>query len=179
MDRESVTSWPAIFAGAAVALATSIFLTLLAAGFGLSVGYGGLASRASLATFTPEMGAWAIAIQVIAGGLGGYLAGRLRHHWLTAHADEAHFRDTAQGLVAWALATIAGVVLAVTVFTPYAAALAPMSAVADIDPARAANIAAQSAFFAAVGMLLSAFVAAVAGRIGGLRSEEMVAKGRT
>jgi hypothetical protein len=173
---EPALSWSAIFAGAFVALATSIFLTLLAAGFGYDLAAGGLSTRQSLAAFTPEAGAGAIAIQVISAALGGYLAGRLRHHWLSAHTDEAHFRDTAQGLIVWALATVIGLVLAATIVAPYAAQLAEATALvvptqADID--RANHVLAQSAFFTAVGMVLSAFVAAVAARIGGLRTEDM------
>ncbi|HEY1753143.1 MAG TPA: hypothetical protein VGG29_17935, partial [Caulobacteraceae bacterium] len=76
---EPALSWSAIIAGAFVAVATSIFLTLLAAGFGYDVAAGGLASRQSLMDFTPKVGGGAIAIQVISAGIGGYLAGRLRH----------------------------------------------------------------------------------------------------
>lgn len=178
---EPVLSWSAIFAGAFVSLAISILLTLLAAGFGYDLAASGLSTRQSLAGFTPEAGAGAIAIQVIAAGLGGYLAGRLRHPWFSAHTDEAHFRDTAQGLIVWALASIAGLVLAATVVAPYAAQLAEATAPvvptpADLD--RAAHVLSQSAFFTAVGMLLSAFVAAVAARIGGLRTEDMHGKAR-
>lgn len=122
--RESVVSWPAIFAGAVVAVAVGLLLTLLAAGFGLSVSFPGLSTQASLQAFTPELGAAAIVIQVICGGLAGYIAGRLRTVWLHAHGDEAHFRDTAHGLVAWALATLTGVILAATVLGPYAERLA-------------------------------------------------------
>jgi hypothetical protein len=57
--------------------------------------------------------------------------------------------------------------------------LAPAAAAAPpADPDRAAHIASQSAFFTAVGMVLSAFVAAVAARIGGMQTEHMHAKGR-
>ena len=176
---EPEISWSAIIAGATVALATSLFLTLLAAGFGYRFGFGGLSSRSSLEAFSPIFGAGAIAAQVVSAGLGGYIAGRLRHQWLSAHLDEAHFRDTAHGLLAWALSTVVGVVLAATVLIPYAeqlaAPIAPTVLTAD-EALRASNIAMQAAFFTAVGMLLSAFVAAVAGRIGGLRNEEMHAK---
>jgi len=178
---EPAISWAAIFAGAVVALAASVFLSLLAAGFGFDLAAGGLSTRRSLAAFTPELGASAIAIQVISAGLGGYLAGRLRHPWLAAHSDEAHFRDTAHGLITWAIATVAGVVLAASVLAPYAEQLAsvtsPTSTTAA-DPARAAHILVQSAFFTAVGMVLSAFTASVAARVGGLRMEDMHAKGR-
>jgi hypothetical protein len=183
---EPVLSWSAIFAGAVVGLAISVFLTLLAAGFGYDVAAGGLATRQSLTDFTPQVGAGAVAIQVISAGIGGYLAGRLRHAWPTTHLDEAHFRDTAQGLIAWALATVAGLTLAATVIGPAAAQLAAATTLAvttgaatssvPVDPVRAAHILAQSAFFTAVGMLLSAFIAAVAARIGGLRTEHMLAR---
>ncbi|WP_433706244.1 hypothetical protein [Paraburkholderia sacchari] len=39
-------------------------------------------------------------------GLGGYLAEHLRRHSPSASADETHFRDTAHGFLAWALATL-------------------------------------------------------------------------
>jgi hypothetical protein len=178
---EPALSWSAIFAGAVVAVATSILLTLLVAGFGYDLAAGGVSTRQSLTAFTPELGAGAIAIQVVSAGLGGYLAGRLRHPWFSAHADEAHFRDTAQGLITWAIATLAGLVLAVTVITPYAeqlVAIAPPAAMTAADAARAAHVLVQSAFFAAVGMVLSAFTAAVAARIGGFRTEDMHAKAR-
>jgi hypothetical protein len=171
-------SWGAIFAGAAVGLGISLVLTVLAAGLGLSLGYPGLATRASLGAFTPEFGAYAVAVQVLSAGFAGYLAGRLRHIWADAHGDEAHFRDTAHGAVAWALMTLAGVVLAALVLGPYLDALSgPIAAAATpVDAERAAKIAAQSSFFIAVGMLLSAFTAAVAGRIGGMQAETMHAR---
>ncbi|HKT54290.1 MAG TPA: hypothetical protein VJP88_07545 [Caulobacteraceae bacterium] len=182
---EPPLSWSAIIAGAAVALATSILLTLFAAGFGYDLAMGDLASPASLKAFTPEVGAGAVAIQVISAGIGGYLAGRLRPGWPSAHLDEAHFRDTAQGVIAWALATVIGLILAAALLTPYAERLAATVAVSGPPPeltaddaVRAGHVLAQSAFFTALGMLVSAFIAAVAARLGGLRTEEMHEKGR-
>jgi len=175
---EPPLSWSAIFAGVAAALAVAILLTVLASGFGYSLSMGGLWSRATLAAFTPMLGAAAVAVQVISAGLGGYLAGRLRHHWLRAHIDEAHFRDTAHGLIVWSVATLAGVVLVSMVLAPYSERLALLAvatnaAVAPFDPTRAAQIMAQAAFFSGVGMLLAAFTAAVAARVGGERTEKM------
>ena len=48
--------------------------------------------------------------------LGGYITGRLRTRWTGVHSDEVLFRDTAHGLLAWAVATvmIAGVALNAT-----------------------------------------------------------------
>ena len=170
-----VVSWSAVFAGAAVSLALSMLLTALGAGFGMSLAVGGVASRGSLSGFTPVLGAWMIVGQVLCGAFGGYLAGRLRHRWTALHADEVHFRDTAHGLLAWAISTVAGVVLVAAVVGPYAESLAAASAVAGtpVAPLNPA-IAAQSSFFIAIGMLLSAFVACVAAALGGLRNEEML-----
>ena len=165
-------------AGAIVAVAISVLLTLAGAGLGFAVPYSPLGSRASLSGFTREVGAGAIVIQVLSSALGGYLAGRLRTVWHRVHDDEAHFRDMAHGLVVWAVATVTVLVLASAVLGPYADSLSLQLATAPPAPTpeeaqRAANIAAQSALFMAIGMLLSAFVAAVAGRIGGMRNEHM------
>jgi hypothetical protein len=51
--------------------------------------------------------AWMVVTQVLAGGLGGYLAGRLRTRWTRIHTDEVYFRDTVHGFLAWAAATVA------------------------------------------------------------------------
>ncbi|HEY1561379.1 MAG TPA: hypothetical protein VGF71_10880 [Caulobacteraceae bacterium] len=170
-------SWSAIFAGSLVAVATSVFLTVLASGFGYELAAVALGSQRSLDAFTPSLGAAGIAIQVISAGLGGYLAGRLRHPWNFVHHDEAHFRDTAHGLIVWALSAIASLILFVVVIAPLTLEQSPVAPSMAADPDRAAHIFAQAAFFAAVGMLLSAFIAAVAARIGGLQFEHMGQKG--
>jgi hypothetical protein len=38
--------------------------------------------------------------------MGGYLAGRLRTKWVQVHTDEVYFRDTAHGLLVWALGMV-------------------------------------------------------------------------
>jgi hypothetical protein len=45
-------------------------------------------------------------MQLAASAVGGYLAGRLRTKWPDANRDEVYFRDTAHGLLAWAVATL-------------------------------------------------------------------------
>jgi hypothetical protein len=190
-ESQSAVSWPAVFAGAVAALALSFVLVALAAGFGLKLAtpWPGMASP--YAGFTPILGAAMITVQVLSSALGGYLAGRLRTKWSNVHGHEVHFRDTAHGLLVWALSTVAGVVLAATVLAPAAAhmadaalavaAVTPMPA--PVDPAslqaeaeRAANIAAQFSLFMGIGLLLGAFVASVAAAIGGLRRDEMHAE---
>jgi hypothetical protein len=52
----------------------------------------------------------------MASAVGGYLAARLRTRWIGLHTNEVFFRDTANGLIAWAFATLltAGALTAVT-----------------------------------------------------------------
>ena len=173
--HDPAVTWSAVWAGAFAALATSMVLTLAGAGIGYSLSPT-LASRASLAGFSPTVGAGLIVVQVLSAALGGYLAGRLRTPWHTVHGDESHFRDTAHGLIVWAVATVGGVIMAAVVIGPYAEAMHPATAVVVVDPVQAANIAAQSALFTAVGLLVSAFVAAVAARLGGMETEAAHAK---
>lgn len=107
----SAISWAAIFAGATVAAALSLILLLLGAGLGLSSvspwGYKGV----SASTFGISTIIWITVTQIIAAGMGGFLAGRLRTKWLDTHVDEVYFRDTAHGFLVWAVATLATVTL--------------------------------------------------------------------
>ncbi|MBW0236697.1 hypothetical protein [Pseudomonas sp. D1HM] len=107
----SGVSWAAIFAGAAAAAALSLLLLMLGAGLGFSavspwagegVGAKGLGITAIV---------WLAITQIIASGMGGYLAGRLRVKWTSVHGDEVYFRDTAHGFLAWAVATLVTVTL--------------------------------------------------------------------
>lgn len=102
----STVSWPAIVAGAAGAAALSLILLVLGTGLGLSsmspwAGHGAGATTFGLATIL-----WLTFTQLVASGMGGYLAGRLRTRWVDTHADEVYFRDTAHGFLAWAIATL-------------------------------------------------------------------------
>jgi hypothetical protein len=54
---------------------------------------------------------WLIVVQWVASGLGGYTTGRLRTKWVRTHTHEVFFRDTAHGLVTWALATVIGAIV--------------------------------------------------------------------
>jgi hypothetical protein len=180
-EAQSAVSWAAIFAGATAALALSFVLLALAAGFGLKLASPWPDMRAPGDDFTPMAGAVLVVVQVLSAALGGYLAGRLRTKWLNVHDHEVHFRDTAHGLLVWALSTVVGVVLATSVLIPAAAHMpTPGAVIATVDLAtaqaqaqRAANIAAQVSLFMGVGLLLSAFIAAVAAAIGGMRRDEM------
>jgi hypothetical protein len=109
-NNMTAVSWGAIFAGAAAAAALSFILMVLGVGFGLlSIspwsGEGASAEAIGFGTII-----WLIIIQLAAAGLGGYLAGRLRVKWPDIHSDEIYFRDTAHGLVTWAVSTLAAVI---------------------------------------------------------------------
>jgi hypothetical protein len=105
-DSDSGVSWSAVLAGAAAAAALSLILLLL--GFGL--GFSAISPWANEGVSAKGLGissiVWLAITQLLAAGLGGYIAGRLRVKWASVHTDEVYFRDTAHGFLAWAIATL-------------------------------------------------------------------------
>ena len=106
IDAASGVSWAAVFAGAFVAAAFSLALVALGAGIGLVSVSPWSSNNPSATTFTVLAAAWFIAVQLFAAGCGGYIAGRLRTRWAGVHADEVYFRDTAHGLLVWAVGAV-------------------------------------------------------------------------
>ena len=102
----SAVSWPAIIGGAFVAAAVSVLLLALGSGIGLASVSPWLGSNPSPTTFTAMAAIWLIIVQWISSGLGGYLTGRLRTKWVELHTHEVFFRDTANGFLTWAVATV-------------------------------------------------------------------------
>ncbi|PVX81394.1 hypothetical protein [Paraburkholderia unamae] len=102
----AAVSWSAIVAGAVGMAAFSLILLTLGTGLGLSSLSPWPGSGTHAKTFGVAAIIWICVTQVLAAGLGGYLAGRLRRHWPSIGTDETHFRDTAHGFLAWALATL-------------------------------------------------------------------------
>ena len=103
----SAVSWGAIAAGAAGAAALSLILLILGVGLGLSSVSPWAQDGVSATTFGVSAILWVTFTQILASGLGGYLAGRLRTRWAGAQVDEVYFRDTAHGFLAWAVASLA------------------------------------------------------------------------
>ena len=68
--------------------------------------------------------AWFVAVQLFACGLGGYLAGRLREPWPNTHVDEGHFRDTAHGVLVWAVGGVISALLVAGVASSIAGGVA-------------------------------------------------------
>jgi hypothetical protein len=107
----SAVSWAAIIAGALVASAMSLALVMLGTGLGLVSVSPWSNNNVSVTTFGILAAAWFIAVQLFASGVGGYVAGRLRANWVDVHTDEVYFRDTAHGLLVWALGAVVSAML--------------------------------------------------------------------
>jgi hypothetical protein len=96
-------SWSAVLAGALAAAALSFILLILGVGLGLSALSPWSYNDAPIGKSAII---WVAFMQLASAGIGGYLAGRLRTRWANVHGDEVYFRDTAHGLLAWAVATL-------------------------------------------------------------------------
>lgn len=103
---EHAVSWPAVFAGAAGAAALSLILLILGTGLGLASVSPWVQQGIGAATFGVSTILWISFTQLVASGMGGYLAGRLRTRWPGTQHNEVYFRDTAHGFLAWAVATL-------------------------------------------------------------------------
>ena len=103
---KSAASWPSIIAGAFVAAAASVILIALGSGIGFASISPWPDRGASVTTFAMTTAIWLIVTQWLSAALGGYIAGRLRTRWIGTHTHEVFFRDTAHGLVTWAVATL-------------------------------------------------------------------------
>lgn len=107
----SAVSWGAIFAGAAAAASLSLILLMLGAGLGLTSVSPWESRGLDAGTVGIAAIAWLTFTQIVASGMGGYLAGRLRTKWVDTHTDEVYFRDTAHGFLAWAVAALVSAAL--------------------------------------------------------------------
>lgn len=116
-SSSSAVSWSAIIAGAVSAAALSVLLMLLGTGLGLTMVSPWGNQGAGITTFAVSVAIWMIVTQWLSSALGGYMTGRLRARWVGVHTDETFFRDTAHGLLAWALATLLVVSMASTSLT--------------------------------------------------------------
>ena len=115
----SGVSWGAVVGGAFVAAALALVLLALGAGLGLSSVSPWSNSGASAKTIGIGAIVWLTLTQILASGIGGYLAGRLRTKLVAVNTDEVFFRDTAHGFLVWAV----GVVVTGSLLTSAAASL--------------------------------------------------------
>jgi len=174
----SAVEWAAIVGGALGAVGISIILFTLGSGLGLSTVSPWSWSNPSPTTFGVVAAIWLIVTQWLASGLGGYLTGRLRTKWVGIRTDEVLFRDTAHGLLAWALATL---LMAALITVGSAATAGVAAAAATSTPAtppspelaeQARKVAVAFSFTTSLSLLIGAFVGAAAGALGGFHRDE-------
>lgn len=132
-------SWQAVVGGALVAASATVVLMLVGSGIGLSVISPWSGQGASVTAFAVGAGVWLIVVQWLSSALGGYIAGRMRTKWVALHTDEVFFRDTAHGLLSWALSTV----IVAAVFT------SALGAVANTGVQAASTVASGAAMGAA------------------------------
>lgn len=142
----SAVSWAAVLAGAFVTAATALMLVALGAGVGLSSVSPWPGSGVAAGTFTIAMAAWLIVVQWLSAALGAYVTGRLRTRWVGLHTDEATFRDTAHGLLTWAVAVVLGTMILGSAATVVAGGAATAGATAAATSATQ-NAADPNAYF--------------------------------
>ena len=169
----SAVEWSAITAGALAAIGVSIIISTLASGAGLAWVRPWSFSGPSPATFGVAAAIGLIVTQWIASALGGYLTGRLRIKWVGIRTDEIFFRDTAHGFLAWALATL---FMAAVLSLIAAGTVADTGTEAIVTPEaaeQASKVAASYSFFTSLSFLVGAFIACVAGALGGYHRDEV------
>jgi hypothetical protein len=133
-------NWAAVVAGAVASLAITLILLWFGMGMGFSVVSPWSGSGVSAGTFKIGTGLYLVVIAMISSAIGGHIAGRLRMGWESAHPNEVYFRDTANGFIAWALATVVGaILLASAASTVIGGAAGGLSQAAGIAAARSAG----------------------------------------
>ena len=105
------------------------------------------------------------------------MTGRMRTKWVGVRTDEVTFRNTAHGLLAWALATLIMAALvtlgsAAAASVAAAAASTPAPTVTPAAAEEARKVAVAFAFTTSLSLLVGAGVAAAAGALGGLHRDE-------
>jgi hypothetical protein len=102
-------SWGAVFAGAVVAVATALLLSLLGASMGAPVNFAD-ASSADASRYGIGAGIWEIVTLALSMALGGYVAARLS-------GTHSHLDGELHGITMWGLAVLLGSVLLVRAVT--------------------------------------------------------------
>ncbi|MEK7943553.1 hypothetical protein WKR98_02315 [Pigmentiphaga sp. YJ18] len=141
----SAVSWAAIIAGAVIASAVSFMLLAGGAGLGFVSMSPWSGEGASATTLGIGAVVWMILTHIIAYGLGGYLAGRLRTKWVGIHTDETYFRDTAHGFLVWALSAVVSAMVVGSALMSAAAGTAKAGATIAAGTGAAATAAAGQA----------------------------------
>lgn len=121
IQQGSYIDWPAILAGAAVAVGVAIVFAEFGAALGLSA-VSPEKGQGSGVLGLVFVGLWLAVTSVAAYGAGGYVSGRMRRRMDNATADEVSARDSMHGLVVWALGALVGAWLVATILGTVTAA---------------------------------------------------------
>jgi hypothetical protein len=112
-DDESYVRWRPVLAGALVAAALTFVFVAFQAAVGLATASPAPSWRDASIALWVLSGFYAILVALLSFGLGGYVAGRMRTGLASgAGPDDVEFRDGMHGVLAWALATLIGAILA-------------------------------------------------------------------
>jgi hypothetical protein len=109
-DRTAYVQWGPAVAGALAAAALAFVLHSFAAAIGLAVSSTAPTWRDASTALQLLSGLYLVIAAIIALGVGGYIAGRMRAP-LAGSADEVEFRDGTHGILVWAIAMILTVLM--------------------------------------------------------------------
>jgi hypothetical protein len=113
IDDESYVRWRPVLAGALVAAALTFVFVAFQAAVGMATASPAPSWRDASIALWVLSGFYAILVALLSFGLGGYVAGRIRPGLASgAGPDDVEFRDGMHGVLAWALATLIGAILA-------------------------------------------------------------------
>jgi hypothetical protein len=110
-EQPNYIQWTPAIAGALAAAALAFVLHSFAAAIGLAVSSTAPTWRDSSMALQLLSGLYLVFVAVVAFGVGGYIAGRMRTP-ITASSDEVEFRDGTHGLLVWAIAMVISVLMA-------------------------------------------------------------------
>ena len=104
-DQASYVQWGPAVAGALTAAALAFVLHTFAAAIGLAVSSSAPTWRDSSLMLQLLSGLYLVFAAIVAFGVGGYLAGRMRSP-VGGSDDEIEFRDGSLGVLSWAVAIV-------------------------------------------------------------------------
>ena len=157
-DRSSYFDWSPVWAGTAVAVATSLVLSQFGAAAGFAAGET-MVNETTASWGVLVAGLWLAVTALAAATAGGYLAGRMRMPLSAADPNEREFRDGVHGLTVWAVSTVLALL---------AASVLALSAGAGVTAASVAatDIPENVARYARNGSVILAFATAAAAALG-------------
>src|SRR5437764_10768679 len=112
-EQMRYVQWGPAIAGALAAAAIAFVMHSFAAAIGLAVSSTASTWRDASVALQLLSGLYLVLVAIIAVGIGGYIAGRLREP-MVGGADEIEFRDGTHGLLVWAISLLLIVLLAWT-----------------------------------------------------------------